>query len=271
MLRQNYLKLSLIILGIAVLISFLIIRSSSHSSPKITIDNPKPITNSVAQAFSLEQNNQKLTPDIENLKISDENNLTLKVADELAQQILQLNEDNDLSSGKLQVPNEELFSEAMIEKYKSYFLQNLSFTKLDELNFGPDNPPFTSFKYFVEVFQIIYNRKITDDILDAGLQNFIDSENPEFIKDMIDKLDGAIADFKKLPIPSSFADLHLDLINLFNARRAILATLYNYQKDPISTLAASQLFDELDNHYLDWMKRVVEKMKSDGSINYFRF
>ena len=128
MLSRRYLQLSLAIIGLAILISVLIIRKPASQSTETSANLPFQSSSDIsAKDFNLEINNQKLTADIENLETPDENNLTLKLANELAQQILQLNENNDLSSGELQVPNEELFSEAMIEKYKSYFLKNLPF------------------------------------------------------------------------------------------------------------------------------------------------
>ncbi len=270
--RKKYLHISLAIIGLALLVSFLIINHPNAADSKKNVNKVTENShNNIAEAFNLEQTNKKLNANVESLEVADEDNLTMKFSAELADRIIKLNENNDLSSGQLEVPNEELFSDEIINKYKDDFLKDLTIVTITDLNFGEERPPHTSVKYFADILQIIYDRKITDDIIQENLSSFIDSENPEFIKDIIDKLDGAIADFKKLLIPSSFADLHLDLINLFNARRTILAALYNYQKDPISALAASQLFDELDNHYLDWMKRVVEKMKSDGSINYFRF
>ncbi len=270
--RKKYLYISLTIIGLALLISFLIINHpNAADNQKITNNETKDSQNVIGEAFSLEKTNKKLNADVENLEIADEDNLTMKFSAALANQIIQLNENNDLSSGQLEVPNEELFSDEMINKYKDDFLKDLPIVTVTDLNFGEENPPHTSVKYFSDILQIIYDRKITDDIIQENLSSFIDNENPAFLKDTILKLNGAIADFKQLAIPPSFADLHLKLVNLMIMRKAVLTALYNYQKDPISALAASQLFDELDNHYLDWMKRVVEKMKSDGSINYFRF
>jgi len=271
MLRQNYLKLSLIILGIAVLISFLIIHSSSHSSPKIAIDNPKPITNSAAQAFSLEQNNQKLMADVKNLEIKDDENITLKVSQELSQKILEMNADNDLSSGQLQVPNEELFSDEFFQKYKVNFWKNLKLTTINELKIGEENPPLSSLQYFMNVMQIIYDNKLTEDIYQENLQAFIDNEDADFIKDIINKLDKGISDLKNLVIPPSYTNIHLDLINFMNMKKAILFDLYNYSNDPLRALAAIQFLEEIDTYYQNWMINLTKKMENDGALNYLKF
>jgi len=264
MLRQNYLKLSLIILGIAVLISFLIIRSSSHSSPKITIDNPKPITNSVAQAFSLEQNNQKLTADVKNLEIKDDENMTLKVAQELSQKILEMNADNDLSSGQLQVPNEELFSNEVMQKYKMDFLNGITPATLFDLKIIKDNPPVSSLQYFYDVYNVIYENRITDDIVQEAIANFVDTENADYMKDLVTRFDKAINDWKQISVPSSYADLHLQLINLMILKRTMLAAFYNSAADPIRAMVSSQLLEDWDNQYENWVRNLIKQLNADG-------
>jgi hypothetical protein len=183
---------------------------------------------------------------------------------ELSQQIIQLNENNDLSAGYLEVPNEELFSEEMIEKYKDYFLKNLSLISISDLTFGKEDPPYTSIKYFYDILQIIYDKKITNDIVDEALNSFIDSEDPEYLKDIIIKFNEAIEGLKKVPIPSSFTDLHLELINLMIEKKAVLTAMYNYQKDSISAMVAIEIFEELDNQYEEWLSNLITKMKNDG-------
>ena len=263
--RKKYLYISLTIIGLALLISFLIINHpNAADNQKITNNETKDSQNVIGEAFSLEKTNKKLNADVENLEIADEDNLTMKFSAALANQIIQLNENNDLSSGQLEVPNEELFSDEMINKYKDDFLKDLPIVTVTDLNFGEENPPHTSVKYFSDILQIIYDRKITDDIIQENLSSFIDNENPAFLKDTILKLNGAIADFKQLAIPPSFADLHLKLVNLMIMRKAVLTALYNYQKDPISGIVASELIEELDNQYQSWMLELSNKLQNDG-------
>jgi len=40
--------------------------------------------------------------------------------------------------------------------------------------------------------------------------------------------------------------------------------LYNYQKDPISGIVASELIEELDNQYQSWMLELSNKLQNDG-------
>ena len=271
--REGRWKIALVIIGLAILTGFLILKKPTNLNTlnKENLNNQNNIKqeNAIARVFNLEKINKKLSADIQGLEIPDTQNLTEKVATELSQKIILLNANNDLSSGELEVPNEELFSEEMIEKYKGYFLRNLPIVTAQQLTFGPENPPHTSFKYFVDIMQIIYNRKITEDIIQLSLESAITEENvnSDFLKDVISKLNEAVIDFKKLPIPPSFTDLHLEITNLMIARKAVLTALCNYQKDPISALAASQLLEELDNHYKLWLSEIVKKMQADG-INF---
>jgi len=263
--RKKYLYISLTIIGLALLISFLIINHpNAADNQKITNNETKDSQNVIGEAFSLEKTNKKLNADVENLEIADEDNLTMKFSAALANQIIQLNENNDLSSGQLEVPNEELFSDEMINKYKDDFLKDLTIVTITDLNFGEERPPHTSVKYFADILQIIYDRKITDDIIQENLSSFIDNENPEFLKDAILKLNDAITDFKQLTIPPSFADIHLELVNLMTMKKAVMVALYNYQKDPISAIVGSELMEELDNQYQSWMLELSNKLQNDG-------
>lgn len=263
--RKKYLHISLAIIGLALLVSFLIINHPNAADSKKNVNNATENShNNIAEAFNLEQTNKKLNANVESLEVADEDNLTMKFSAELADRIIKLNENNDLSSGQLEVPNEELFSDEIINKYKDDFLKDLTIVTITDLNFGEERPPHTSVKYFADILQIIYDRKITDDIIQENLSSFIDNENPAFLKDTILKLNGAIADFKQLAIPPSFADLHLKLVNLMIMRKAVLTALYNYQKDPISGIVASELIEELDNQYQSWMLELSNKLQNDG-------
>lgn len=263
--RKKYLHISLAIIGLALLVSFLIINHPNAADSKKNVNKVTENShNNIAEAFNLEQTNKKLNANVENLEIADEDNLTMKFSAELADRIIKLNENNDLSSGQLEVPNEELFSDEIINKYKDDFLKDLTIVTITDLNFGEERPPHTSVKYFADILQIIYDRKITDDIIQENLSSFIDNENPAFLKDTILKLNDAIADFKQLAIPPSFADLHLKLVNLMIMRKAVWTALYNYQKDPISGIVASELIEELDNQYQSWMLELSNKLQNDG-------
>lgn len=264
--KQNfYLKISLSIIGIALIIGLIIVNYSDKSkNTKEALADQNNKGDYILQSFNLQKTNKKLGANLEDLEISEEENLTEKVMSELSQQIIQLNKNNDLSSGYLEVPNEELFSEEMIEKYKDYFLKNLSLITISDLTFDKEEPPYTSIKYFYDILQIIYDKKITNDIVDKTLDGFIDSEDPEYLKDIIIKFNEAIESFKKVPIPSSFADLHLELINLMIEKKVVLTAMYNYQKDSISAMAAIELFEELDNQYEEWLSNLITKMKNDG-------
>ncbi len=263
--RKKYLHISLAIIGLALLVSFLIINHPNAADSKKNVNKVTENShNNIAEAFNLEQTNKKLNANVESLEVADEDNLTMKFSADLADRIIKLNENNDLSSGQLEVPNEELFSDEIINKYKDDFLKDLTIVTITDLNFGEERPPHTSVKYFADILQIIYDRKITDDIIQENLLSFIDNENPAFLKDTILKLNDAIADFKQLAIPPSFADLHLKLVNLMIMRKAVWTALYNYQKDPISGIVASELIEELDNQYQSWMLELSNKLQNDG-------
>lgn len=224
--------------------------------------------NNISNSFSLEKLNQKLSANVESLNIKDEENLTLKVANELTQQILSLNEDNDLSSGELVVPNEELFSnlidQKIVDKYKRSFLQNFSPLRLAELKLIKDNPPFTSLQYFHDVLNVIYENKITDDIVLNSLQAFIDNEDELFISDLIKRFDSAIDQWKNMQVPNSYASLHLQLVNLMLLKKSIFSALYNSNEDPLNGLVAIQLLEDCDNQYIDWAHNLVSQLNKEG-------
>lgn len=268
------LKLSLAVIGLAILVSIFAFHNNTKQTPTTTDKVTAAITNptSMPSSFLLEKINEQLKAEIESLDIKDENNLTLKLAQELADKIIDLNVNNDLSSGELVVPNEEIFSDEMMAKYKDYFLKDVPVTTLAEIKYlSEEETPFTSFRYFVEIAKIQSDYKLADDIFEERLQAFIDNESGQFLSDYIDNLSGAISALKNLATPNSYARLHVDFINLLNTKKAIMTALYNFQKDPVAALAAAQLIEDLDNGYVQWMEALVKQMQKDGSINYFKF
>ncbi len=270
--RKKYLHISLSIIGLALIISFLIIQHpNAAENQKDIINETTKSQNTIVGTFALEKTNKKLNTDVENLEIANEDNLTLKLSAALSNQILQLNENNDLSSGKLQVPGEELFSEEILQQYKIDFWNNLKLVQIDELKFGEENNPITSLQYFVNVMQVINDNHLTDDIYLENLQGFIDNEDPAYLKDFINKLDKGIVALKNIPIPSSYAALHLDLINFMNLKRTVLVDLYNYTSDPIRALVASDFLTEIDDYYQNWVNALANKMEQDGALDYFQF
>jgi len=270
--RKKYLHISLSIIGVALIISFLIIQHpNAADNQKDIINETTKSQNTIAETFALEKTNKKLNTDVENLEIANEDNLTLKLSAALSNQILQLNENNDLSLGKLQVPSEELFSEEILQQYKVDFWNNLKLVQIDELKFGEENNPITSLQYFVNVMQVINDNHLTDDIYLENLQSFIDNEDPAYLKDFISKLDNGIIALKNTPIPPSYAALHLDLINFMNLKRTILVDLYNYTSDPIRALVASDFLTEVDDYYYNWVNALTNKMEQDGALDYFQF
>ncbi|MDD3614353.1 MAG: hypothetical protein PHF40_01370 [Candidatus Pacebacteria bacterium] len=270
--RKKYLHISLAIIGLALLVSFLIINHPNAADSKKNVNNATENShNNIAEAFNLEQINKKLNANIENIEILEEDNLTLKLSAALSNQILELNSENDLSSGRLQVPNEELFSDKILQQYQIYFWNNLKFTQIDELKFGEENNPITSLQYFANVMQVINDNHLTDDIYLENLQSFIDNNDPAYLKDFIIKLDRGIAQLKNIAIPPSYANLHLDLINFMNIKRTILVDLYNYTNDPIRALVASEFITEVDDYYQNWIYALTNKMEKDGALDYFQF
>ena len=271
--QKTYLQISIAVIFLALIIAFLIIqRPNFYNENKISESKNNNISeNNVVKNFNLEKTNTKLTADILNFKDIPEDNLTEKISAELTNSIIQLNKENDLSSGQLQVPNEELFSDEIFQKYKVNFWKNLKLTTINELKLGKEDPPESSLQYFIDVNQIIYDNKLTEDIYQEGLQSFIDNEAIDFIKDLINKLDKGISDLKNLVIPSSYANIHLDLINFMNMKKAVLFDLYNYSNDPLRALAAIQFLEEIDTYYQNWMINLTKKMEKDGALNYFKF
>lgn len=270
--RKKYLHISLAIIGLALLVSFLIINHPNAADSKKNVNNATENShNNIAEAFNLEQTNKKLNANIENIEILEEDNLTLKLSAALSNQILELNSENDLSSGRLQVPNEELFSDKILQQYQINFWNNLKLTQIDELKFGEENNPITSLQYFANVMQVINDNHLTDDIYLENLQSFIDNNDPVYLKDFIIKLDRGIAQLKNIAIPPSYANLHLDLINFMNIKRTILVDLYNYTNDPIRALVASEFITEVDDYYQNWIYALTNKMEKDGALDYFQF
>lgn len=90
--KSKYLQLSTGIFIFAIFISFLILQNNKTNSlnkNNLAVVNSAKIN--APSSFSLEKLNQKLAADTESLDIKDEDNLTLKVANELALQIISLN------------------------------------------------------------------------------------------------------------------------------------------------------------------------------------
>jgi len=217
-----------------------------------------------AEPFQLEKDNEKIGQNLDFLVLNLEESLTDKITADISQKILDLNQDNDLSSGNLAVPTEELFSEELIEKYKSDFLTNLQAITTDDLRPIQDNLPISSIDYLKNIFQIISDNKITDDLVIEAIAGFVDTQKEDYLLNPLNALDKATLELKQLPVPASWLILHRDLVNLNLTKKEILSSFYNSQKDPMRALIAVELLNEVNTQAAVWNNYAAQKLQQDG-------
>jgi len=222
-----------------------------------------------AQPFKLEKDSQKIGTNLEFLAFKSEANLTDKIASDISQKILDLNQTNDLSGGMLSVPNEDLLSQELIDKYKNEFWSSFQSVGIEDLKIIPDKIPQTSLDYLKNIFQIIYDNKITDDLLMGAIAGFSDTQKEDYLAGPIQSLDKAILEFERLSVPTSWAYLHRDLINLNLAKKEILSSFYSSQSDPLRALIAAELVDEINSRSSTWNNYVAQKLQKDNIIFEF--
>lgn len=252
--------------GAMVLAGFLLFSPSDTS--KLT-DNQGGSTNVKAEPFQLEKDNEKIGQNLEFLAFNPEESLTDRITADISQRVLDLNQNNDLSAGNLTVPNEELFSQELIDKYKNDFLANLQEITIDDLRPIQDNLPYSSIDYLKGVFQIIRDNKITDDLVIEAIAGFAETENEDFLTNPINSLDKAILELKQLPIPTSWLALHRELINLNLTKKEILSSFHSSPQDPIKALIAADLLSEIDAKAAIWSNYAAQKLQQDGVVFEF--
>lgn len=249
--------------GAIVLAGFLLF---SPSNKPVSKNNQGDAANAKAESFQLEKDNEKIGQNLDLLVLNSDENLTDKITADISQKILDLNQGNDLSSGNLTVPNEELLSQELIDKYKSDFLVNLQTITTDDLRPIKDDLPISSINYLKNILQIIRDNKITDDLIIGAIAGFADTQKEDYLINPINSLGKAILELKQLLVPASWLALHRELINLNLTKKEILSSFYSSQKDPIKALIAVELLSEVDAQSTIWNNYVAQKLQKDGVV-----
>jgi len=257
-------KLGIIILASALVVAGILV-FYPYSKPA-TKNSQGNKTAAKAESFKLEKDSQKIGTNLELLALKPEDNLTDKITSDISQKILDLNQNNDLSAGLLTVPNEDLLSQELIDKYKNEVWSSFQSVGIGDLKIIPDNIPQSSLDYLKNIFQIIHDNKITDDLVMEAIAGFSDTQKEDYLAGPIQSLDKAILEFERLPVPTSWAYLHRDLINLNLAKKEILSSFYSSQNDPLKALIAAELMDEINTRSTTWNNYVAQKLQKDNII-----
>lgn len=255
-------KIGIFILASAIIITIILIFNTSGKPAKNNVLQPSPAT---AEAFKLSsKDNEKISSNTNLLALNSTDTLTDKITADISQQIFDLNNNNDLSSGQITVPNEDAISQDLIDKYQNDFWSNVPSVDIQDLNIIKDNIPQTSLDYLKNIFQIIHDNRITDDLIMSAIASFSDGQNADYLAGPINSLDKAIPQFKQMPVPASWAALHRDLININLAKRYILNSFVFYQDDPMRALINTEALNAITTKSNDWSNYVVEKLKQDN-------
>ena len=266
-------KIGLIILGAALVMAGFLVFYDSDSFKKSLADIKKEKEAALqVDKFSLEQESKDLSVIdgiLDNLfKNNNDNNLTNKITADISQKILSLNQNGDLEEGKIMVPDESLLTAEIINNHKNDFFQseeNVNFQNFLTIN---DDLPKTTLEYFQNLLIIIRDNNITEEHLDDLLNEFLETENVEYLKQPIRGMNNAILQLKKVRVPNSWLSLHVDFTNLLITKKIFYQSFYNQKNDPLKAAIASQLIDDLNNSLNQWYVAVGEKLEQDGAFTF---
>jgi hypothetical protein len=263
-------KIGLFILTSAVIVAGILAFYDPQASKKSLADLQKE-GGADAEGFNIEKDGQKLGENLDilgiiNNDVVDEDNLTKKITNEISQKIISLNQENDLSGGKITVPNESIFTEEMINKYKSDFFNSNQKVGTKDFKTIQDNLPRTTLEYFQKLLIIIRDNNIAEERIGGLLNEFLQLENAGYLKQPIEGMNNAILDLKNIVVPNSWLTLHSDFVNLLINKRDFYQALYNQKNDPMKAVIALQLIDELDNNFNQWYIAADDKLEQDGAF-----
>lgn len=262
-------KIGLGILAFAVVAAGVLMFSGKNQGVAEKNNNGAGEKLAKADAFNLTKDGGQLTVGTDLLANPDDANFTDKLATELNAKLIALNPENDLSSGNINVPDENIFSQDILDQFKADLFNSSENVKAEDLNLVLDKIPQTTWEYLRSFLSIIQKNKITDDLVMSALASFADAQDPAFLNPVINSLDEAISEFKAMPVPVSWAYIHVSLINLTVAKKSLLLAMTKFQDDPLKAMVAAEMINEIDGQTTTWNNYVAQKLKDDNvSFNF---
>lgn len=262
--------------GAIVLAGFLLF---SPSNKPVSKNNQAGAVNPTAEPFQLEKDTEKLginsnTPDLSGLlsnlnSSGTDKNLTENFAETLNQGLIQANGQNFDPAQGVKTPGQEFVWNQFLQQIQNKNLFDQGNLDLKELNIDSDNSKEKVKDYFSALTEILQNYRSQDlNSLTKSLEAFTESQDPNYLLPVLNSYDQLVQQLKKLKVPSDWASLHLELVNLIGAEREIFASFANYQEDPLKAIIASESFSSLSERELNLFLKIGEKLEKEGLADY---
>jgi len=261
-------KLGIVVLAGALMVAGILLFSSPGKTPIKNIPEGKN-SEVKAEPFQLEKSGQKLgvisadelSEFINNRKPT--KNLTQQLAENLARGFMAQNPNGIDAQGGLSTPDSEsLLEESVINAAAEFKLEN-EFVELKDLNVSSNNFQENIAEYISQYYSTLANYANKMRLLD-NLQAFSESQDVNYIIPLLGYFDKLILEMKKLAVPSNFALLHQQEINLLIGEKSLLAALADFPNDPLRAAAALKIFPDLEKQFADLDNLIEKQLKTYG-------
>lgn len=261
-------KISSIILGSALVIAGFLVFYDSESFKKSLADVKKEKEAAMqAEKFSLEQENKNIgilnTEDLSALLTGKKSsNLTQKLADDLATGFMDANP-SGVADGEVITPDSKALLEQAASDYQKEISSSGIFVGSKDLKISYNNSQDKIYDYYVSYQDVInqYSEKIN---LLENLEMFADTNNSSYLESPVIYLRDAIDELKGITIPSDFASLHQDMINIFITIHSVLDSLISANDDPLKASSGLLLIQETLNKLSSLGEDFMNELENHG-------
>jgi hypothetical protein len=260
-------KISLFILISAVIVAGILVFYDPQA-PKKSLADLQEEGSANAEGFNIEKDGQKLGvisgEDLSALLIGEKpvENLTQKFADNLAKGFIDSNPSGIQDGQEISVPDSQvLLDQIAVEKNKDVDVS--LFVTQKDLNISNNNSQENILNYY-EGYKGVISKYASKMNMAANLEMFIDTNNSGYLKPISDYLQNIIDELKKLSVPSDFAVLHQNAVNLFIMEKEIFDSLVKSNEDPLRASSALMTMEELSNKFSDLDNNFAQALKSHG-------
>lgn len=263
-------KIGLIVLGAALVMAGFLVFYDSDSFKKSLADIKKEKEAALqVEGFNLKQENKDLgvisSEDLSALLTGERppENITQKFADNLAGGFIQVNPEGVSNDGTVIVPDGEITLEQTLKDYSGDLNWEDKYVETKDLNISNNNSKENIINYYSQLADVTFKYANKMEGVVYNLKYFAEDMNEEYIKNIVVYYNQLIEELKKISTPSSWSDIHKEIINTSIAMREIFYELQNWREDPLGALVGFNILPELEGKYESINLIIEDRLKID--------
>lgn len=191
----------------------------------------------------------------------DPNNLTDVFLSKYAAEILKKNPQGPLDlegQRKITIPSQESLEKIIQEEME----QGVAIQEVTsrEIKHTTDDSPAAALSYIQSIISANERMsKKTNNNLGEVAYLWLEKNNADPITKQMDALSVLVSDLLAVPVPPSWKDVHLSMINLQQKKITVLQSIFDINSDPVKALAAAHIIETLSLEEQDVARMIRTK------------